>query len=206
MRKKIKFSTILSIVFLTLLFLFLGFRDKYIYPWLAHRKLGSSGYEREIRVKKGKYDPVGNQVVWQGKKLKVTPPEIEEKDELAQKVLSADPNTWIDINLSSQTLCLFHAGGTNCFLVSTGMPWTPTPTGTFSIWTKLISTLMSGPGYYLPGVPWTMYFYKGYGIHGCYWHNNFGHPMSHGCVNMRNHEAQFVFDRVSVGTRVVVHY
>ena len=86
------------------------------------------------------------------------------------------------------------------------MSWTPTPVGTFYIWTKLSSTLMAGPGYYLPGVPWTMYFYRGYGIHGCYWHNNFGHPMSHGCVNMRNEESKFVFDRVSVGTRVTVHY
>ncbi len=33
--------------------------------------------------------------------------------------------------------------------------------------------------------PWVMYFYQDYGIHGAYWHNNFGHMMSHGCVNMR---------------------
>jgi lipoprotein-anchoring transpeptidase ErfK/SrfK len=65
---------------------------------------------------------------------------------------------------------------------------------------------MSGPGYYLPGVPWTMYFYRGYGIHGTYWHNNFGQTMSHGCVNMRTSEAGFVFARVFTGTRVVIHY
>lgn len=43
---------------------------------------------------------------------------------------------------------------------------------------------MTGPGYDLPNVPYTMYFYQGYGLHGTYWHNNFGTPMSHGCVNM----------------------
>ena len=43
---------------------------------------------------------------------------------------------------------------------------------------------MSGPGYYLPGVPYVMYFYQGYGLHGTYWHDNFGQPMSHGCVNL----------------------
>jgi lipoprotein-anchoring transpeptidase ErfK/SrfK len=40
-----------------------------------------------------------------------------------------------------------------------------------------------GTYYNLPNVPSNMFFYKGYAIHGAYWHNNFGHPMSHGCVN-----------------------
>lgn len=206
-KKKIKITTILSIIFLSLFFVFFGFRDKYIYPYLDHLKLGSKDFEQEIKHYRGQYDDVDEQkVVWQSKRLKTTPPPPEPQDELVLKVLSADPNTWIDINLSTQTLCLFHSAGTNCFIVSTGLPYTPTVTGTYHIWTKLSSTTMSGPGYYLPGVLWTMYFYRGYGIHGCYWHNNFGHPMSHGCVNMRNHEAQFVYDRVSVGTRVVIHY
>lgn len=64
---------------------------------------------------------------------------------------------------------------------------------------------MTGPDYYLPDVPYTMYFYKGYGIHGTYWHDNFGTPMSHGCVNMRTSEAAWLFDFASVGTLVNVH-
>ncbi|MBI5619492.1 L,D-transpeptidase, partial [Candidatus Gottesmanbacteria bacterium] len=51
-----------------------------------------------------------------------------------------------------------------------------------------------GPGYYLPDVPYVMYFYLGYAIHGTYWHNNFGHPMSHGCVNMRIEDAKTLFE------------
>ena len=58
----------------------------------------------------------------------------------------------------------------------------------------------------LPNVPYTMYFYKGYGIHGTYWHHNFGHPMSHGCVNMRTSDAAWLFNWASVGTPVVTHY
>jgi len=198
---------VFTLVFLSLLvFVFFGFRDKYIYPYISHLRLGSKAYEQEIAEKKGEYEDTGKEIAWLSKKIDFQPPEIELDDVLAQKVLSADPSTWIDINLSSQTLCLFHGGGTNCFLVSTGNPWTPTPTGTYYIWIKLASTTMSGPGYYLPGVPWTMYFNRGYGIHGTYWHNNFGHTMSHGCVNMRTPEAGFVYARVSVGTRVVVHY
>lgn len=46
----------------------------------------------------------------------------------------------------------------------------------------------------LPGVPWTMFFDPlGYAIHGTYWHNNFGLPMSAGCVNMRNGDAKWLF-------------
>jgi lipoprotein-anchoring transpeptidase ErfK/SrfK len=64
---------------------------------------------------------------------------------------------------------------------------------------------MAGPGYYLPDVPYTMYFYRGYGIHGTYWHSNFGTPMSHGCVNMQTDEAGWMFNWASVGTLVNVH-
>ena len=41
-----------------------------------------------------------------------------------------------------------------------------------------------GYDYYLPNVPYVMYFYQGYALHGTYWHSNFGRPMSHGCVNL----------------------
>jgi lipoprotein-anchoring transpeptidase ErfK/SrfK len=64
---------------------------------------------------------------------------------------------------------------------------------------------MSGPGYYLPDVPYTMYFYKDYGIHGTYWHNNFGTPMSHGCVNMVTAEAGWLYNWSHLGIVVVVH-
>ena len=63
---------------------------------------------------------------------------------------------------------------------------------------------MSGPGYYLPDVPFIMYFYKGYGLHGTYWHNNFGQPMSHGCVNMPTPEAEWAYNWAGIGTPVIV--
>ncbi len=89
-------------------------------------------------------------------------------------------------------------------LVSTGLPDTPTVKGDYSVYVKYEATDMSGPGYYLPQVPYTMYFYQGYGIHGTYWHNNFGRPMSHGCVNLPTPEAQWFFNWAEVGTPVRV--
>lgn len=122
-------------------------------------------------------------------------------------VQGAPGEKWIDINLSRQTLTAY-VGQTPVFtaVVSTGTSRTPTVVGTYSIYVKYLSTPMSGPGYYLPNVPYTMYFYRGYGIHGTYWHNNFGTPMSHGCVNMRTPDAQWLYNWAPVGTKVVTHY
>jgi len=89
-------------------------------------------------------------------------------------------------------------------LASTGIARYPTPVGQYRIYTKYISTLMTGPGYYLPNVPYTMYFHAGYGLHGTYWHHNFGHPMSHGCVNLPTPEARWFFEWAPVGTPVIV--
>jgi len=114
---------------------------------------------------------------------------------------------WIDVNLSTQSVYAYEGDTVvNSFIVSTGTRYTPTVTGKFKIWIKLKSTTMTGPGYYLPNVPYTMYFYKGYGLHGTYWHNNFGTPMSHGCVNLRTSDAEWLYYWASEGTVVNVHY
>jgi lipoprotein-anchoring transpeptidase ErfK/SrfK len=114
---------------------------------------------------------------------------------------------WIDVNLSQQRVYAYEGDVIiNSFIVSTGTARTPTVTGRFKIWIKLRSTTMSGPGYHLTNVPYTMYFHKGYGLHGTYWHNNFGTPMSHGCVNLRTEDAAWLFNWASVGTVVNVHY
>lgn len=89
-------------------------------------------------------------------------------------------------------------------LASTGLSATPTVLGDYKIYVKYLADDMSGPGYFLPQVPYTMYFYQGYGIHGTYWHNSFGRPMSHGCVNLPTPEAKWFFDWASVGTPVRV--
>ncbi|HLY29157.1 MAG TPA: LysM peptidoglycan-binding domain-containing protein, partial [Aggregatilineales bacterium] len=89
-------------------------------------------------------------------------------------------------------------------LASTGLPGTPTVLGTYQIYLKYTAQLMVGPGYYLPGVPWVMYFYEGYSLHGTYWHHNFGHPMSHGCVNLPTDEALWFYNWADVGTTVQV--
>jgi lipoprotein-anchoring transpeptidase ErfK/SrfK len=84
------------------------------------------------------------------------------------------------------------------FLISSGK-WGATPTGDYKIWYKVRSQTMKGGNpaigtyYYLPNVQFIQYFNKGIGFHSTYWHNNFGHPMSHGCVNMTLTDAETLY-------------
>ena len=114
---------------------------------------------------------------------------------------------WIDINLSKQMLYAYQGKNlVGSFVVSTGVWNHPTVVGQYHIYVKYRYADMSGPGYYLPNVPYVMYFYKGYGIHGTYWHHNFGTPMSHGCINMKTDEAGWIYNWSSIGTLVNIHY
>ena len=114
---------------------------------------------------------------------------------------------WIDVDLTKQRTYAFEGDILiRTFIVSTGTQYYPTVTGQYYIYVKYRYDDMSGPGYYLPDVPYTMYFYKGYSFHGTYWHNNFGVPMSHGCVNMSIPDSEWLFNWASVGTLVNIHY
>lgn len=113
---------------------------------------------------------------------------------------------WIDVDLSDQRTYAYEGDVLiNSFIVSTGTYWYPTVTGQYYIYVKYVSAPMAGPGYYLPDVPYTMYFYQGYALHGTYWHDNFGVPMSHGCVNLRTPDAEWLFYWADIGTLVNIH-
>ena len=121
----------------------------------------------------------------------------------------------IEISLKEQLVRAFE-GEEEVFAatISSGLPSyllteddlpTETPEGRFNIYSKMPSKHMGsvagGPeveengGFTLPGVPWTCFFKSpgGYALHGTYWHNNFGLQMSHGCVNMNNEDAKWLF-------------
>lgn len=153
----------------------------------------------------------------------------------------------IEINLSTQMLYAYEYGSlvfqTN---ISSGVPGDPTggsgiptttPTGKFTILDKVPAkhmgysyfgeqttgnVLADVDNYVLPGVPWTSFFTtQGHAFHGTYWHENFGSPMSHGCINMRTNESNWLFrwsspvplapttEKVAtrgLGTQVEIHY
>jgi lipoprotein-anchoring transpeptidase ErfK/SrfK len=127
--------------------------------------------------------------------------------EQAQYPTQGNGDRWIDVNLSEQRVYVYEGDVVvNSFVVSTGVAQTPTVTGKYKIYVKVPMQDMSGPGYYLQDVPWVMFFYDEYGFHGTYWHNNFGTPMSRGCVNLSVDDAAWLYNWASVGTVVDVHY
>lgn len=119
---------------------------------------------------------------------------------------------WILVNLTTQHLYAYD--GTKLIddlAVSTGTAANPTPIGSFTIKQRLISQEMVGPGYDLPNVPYVQYFgndqlswQEGYSLHGAYWHHNWGHPMSHGCVNLPTDFAGWLYNWATLGTPVEI--
>ncbi len=113
---------------------------------------------------------------------------------------------FIAVSLAEQRVRAYEDGQLlQEFTVSTGLPTTPTVAGRFAIYAKVPKQRMRGPDYDLPNVPWVLYFYRGYSFHGTYWHNSFGRPMSHGCVNMRIEDAQWLYEWAEIGTPVLVY-
>ncbi|NWJ47488.1 MAG: LysM peptidoglycan-binding domain-containing protein [Chloroflexi bacterium] len=139
------------------------------------------------------------------------PTKTPETPQAANSVNPLSDGKWIDVNISQQRLVAYE-GDKAVFssLVSTGVTGLATPVGTFQVYVKYQSQLMTGGSgasyYYLPNVPYVMYFYQAYAIHGTYWHNNFGHPMSHGCVNLPTPASQWIYNWAPMGTQVNIHY
>lgn len=107
---------------------------------------------------------------------------------------------WIEVNLTEQKTYAWEGDQlAGEFLISSGLPGTPTVQGVFRMRVRTRSQTMSGGDraagtyYSLPNVEWVQYFFEDYSFHGTYWHNNFGNPMSHGCVNMTNEDAEWLF-------------
>jgi hypothetical protein len=114
---------------------------------------------------------------------------------------------WIEINLYEQTLAAYEGNRlVYATLVSSGLPQWETPQGLFQIRLKVKQAKMSGREgysdyYFLEDVPWSMYFYGGYALHGAYWHDKFGLRHSHGCVNLPPGDAKWLFDWATPATK-----
>ena len=149
-----------------------------------------------------------------GDRLNVVPPRLYERmgmnssvDENGFLIYSEYPTTtdkWIAVDLSEQRVTAYEGTTpTRAFVVSTGLPNTPTVTGSFRIWAKTPLQDMyggnraTGDYYYLRNVPWVQYFYQDYSFHGTTWHANFGRPASRGCINMSPEAARWLFEWAS---------
>ena len=119
---------------------------------------------------------------------------------------------WIEIDLSEQALYLHKSDQIiSGFRISSGKPaekeviGKDTPCGLYKIYEKYITYPMWGIDYHYPDVPFTMFYHKEYAIHGAYWHDNFGIPVSNGCINMNVNDAEWIYNRVKKWTYVYIH-
>lgn len=159
-----------------------------------------------IKDLSGAFNPEEKTGEFMGKAVRV-PDEMIENTTGRAVLGETSSNKRIFVDLANQKLYAKEGDRTVYeFPISSGK-WGRTPTGNFNIWVKLNATRMRGGSrdlgtyYDLPNVQWTMFFFnreipksRGYAIHGAYWHNNFGHPMSHGCINMRTEDAKVIYD------------
>ncbi|HMJ11629.1 MAG TPA: L,D-transpeptidase, partial [Polyangiaceae bacterium] len=118
----------------------------------------------------------------------------------------APGRTWIDVSILKQTLTAYEGDNpVYVTLVSTGVDGMGDPVethstvrGQFLIHTKHVTASMSGDElgdeYDLRDVPYVMYFNEGYALHAAYWHDGFGKPRSHGCVNLSPEDARWIFE------------
>lgn len=113
---------------------------------------------------------------------------------------------WIEVNLSTQRLIAWKGGKSVAISsISSGKSSTPTYPGVFKIERKLIQDRMRGADYDIANVPYAMYYNRGYAIHAAPWHNLFGTPVSHGCINLSVEQAKWLFQWTTIGTPVLIH-
>ncbi|UWF77963.1 MULTISPECIES: L,D-transpeptidase family protein [Microbacterium] len=117
----------------------------------------------------------------------------------------------IEVDLSEQRTYLFENEQlVQSWAISSGTAATPTDTGHFKVYAyvriqDMRGTNADGSKYVTEDVPWVSYYNGDEAFHGTYWHDNFGTPMSHGCVNMTFDAAQYVYEWSTIGTEVWVH-
>jgi lipoprotein-anchoring transpeptidase ErfK/SrfK len=132
---------------------------------------------------------------------KVIPPKVDlsminaQNSVLGARITNEKKHIYVD--LSTQTLYAYEGEKKIMQMLISSGKWNRTPVGNYNVWQKLPVTRMAGgqgdDAYDLPNVQWVMYFHNDFGFHTAYWHNNFGHPMSHGCINMRLVDARELY-------------
>lgn len=186
------------LIFVFLAFIFFANKDRIIYSFSHQAEIDPATIQED-------YDYTSASGIFNNNPVSF-PSDIASLPDLGNVLGVSNSNKRIEVDLTNQRLYAYEGDRQIYnFLISSGL-WGKTPTGTFSIWGKFRAIRMKGGSvalhtyYNLPNVPYTMFFYnntvamsKGFSIHGTYWHHNFGHPMSHGCINMKTEEAALIY-------------
>ncbi len=173
-----------------------------------------------IKLRDHDYDQDGLNDAWE--KLLQTDPKVKDSDRdgfsdseevfSGHQPLSKATSTVekkITVSIAKQELSYYFDNvKLDSFPISTGVKGWPTPVGNFKILDKQPTKYYVGPGYGYPNTKWNLQFttWRGYRywIHGAYWHNNFGKPMSHGCVNVHYNNMEDLYAWADQQTKVII--
>jgi lipoprotein-anchoring transpeptidase ErfK/SrfK len=157
---------------------------------VVNRQQKSIWYEiYDFHLRKNFYVPSYDMRIYRDDELAPLSPDVPEAEKL------------IHVDLGTQTVTAFE-GDTPVLIArcASGAGNTKTPLGDFRTYHKSPSVHMTDQdavgdaGYDLPGVPWCSFFTgSGIAFHGTYWHNDYGRPRSHGCINLRSEDAKFIY-------------
>lgn len=174
---------------------------------------GTDSFYKQIIAGSGEWIENAGAPIFDNKYVATLPPKLSlekaDSNVLGSHIAADGSEKWIEIDLSDLKLYAWEGNRKVFeFLISTGRPGYNTPTGEFKVWRKVRSQAYRGGSqargdyYYLPNVPFSLFFgggnvsnWKGYAIHGAYWHNDFGiKNRSSGCVNLRISDAEQVYN------------
>lgn len=199
---------------------------------VAREHDGTNAFLEQVKVSTGEWVENAGTPIFDNQFIATLPPKLADSDStaiLGSHTAADGSEKWIDVSLSEQKLRAWEGNRLIYeFPISSGRPGYDTVQGDFRVWSKTRLQAYRGGSrergdyYYLPNVPYSLFFYQGYAIHGAYWHNDFGiKRRSSGCVNLRIPDAEQVYNwagpampagtgviRASAdnpGVRVVVH-
>lgn len=172
---------------------------------VAREHDGTSAFLEQVKVSTGEWIENTGKPIFDNQYLATLPPKLADGDSttvLGSHTAADGAEKWIDVSLSEQKLRAYEGNRLIYeFPISSGRPGYDTVKGDFRVWRKVRDQAYRGGSrergdyYYLPNVPYSLFFHQGYAIHGAYWHNDFGiKRRSSGCINLRISDAEQVYN------------
>ena len=156
--------------------------------------------EKHARFRPSGKARVGNKAYYRTEDGILVPAESVRLAEAIGRPQGVGPDDkWVHIDLARQTLVAYE-GETPVYatLVSSGKEGHTTPSGLYRIQRKYLTKTMRAVDpkeglYHIEDIPWTMYYYGAYAVHGAFWHDVFGEVRSHGCTNVAPADARWIY-------------
>lgn len=172
---------------------------------VAKEHNGTDAFYEQVKASGGEWIANAGTPIFDNQFIATLPPKPAENTStavLGSHTAADGSEKWIEVDISDQRLYAWE-GNRKAYdvAISSGRPGYDTVQGEFRVWRKVRNQAYRGGSrargdyYYLPNVPYSLFFHQGYAIHGAYWHNDFGiKRRSSGCVNLRIEDAEKIYN------------